>query len=134
MLADALAGGPALAVCADVPRRIGGLGARAGGFALASYHGLERRPELALASLSSWRSIPRRAAPPRLCCDAGSGFTHLAWGQDELRFTQQMHELEYGLRASLAALYRGLGIGEGWPARSSSACSAEMVRMAARHV
>ena len=35
-------------------------------------------------------------------------FTHLAWGEPELRFAEQMHELEYGLRASLVALYRGL--------------------------
>ena len=28
--------------------------------------------------------------------------------QPELRFAQQMHELEYGLRASLVALYRSL--------------------------
>jgi single-stranded-DNA-specific exonuclease len=33
---------------------------------------------------------------------------HWAWGDAELRFAQQMHELEYGLRASLAALYRSL--------------------------
>jgi hypothetical protein len=32
----------------------------------------------------------------------------LAWGEPELRFAQQMHELEYGLRASLVALYRSL--------------------------
>jgi single-stranded-DNA-specific exonuclease len=48
-------------------------------------------------------------------CDAerrllehGVGFTHLAWGEAELRFAQQMHELEYGLRASLVALYRAI--------------------------
>ena len=35
-------------------------------------------------------------------------FTHLAWGEPELRFAEQMHELEYGLRASLVALYRSL--------------------------
>ena len=40
--------------------------------------------------------------------DAGSGFTTLAWGEAELRFAQQMHELEYGLRTSLAALYRDI--------------------------
>ena len=32
----------------------------------------------------------------------------MAWGEPELRFAQQMHELEYVLRASLAALYRSL--------------------------
>jgi hypothetical protein len=30
----------------------------------------------------------------------------LAWGEPELRFTWQIHELEYGLRASLVALFR----------------------------
>jgi hypothetical protein len=39
---------------------------------------------------------------------AGTGFTHLGWGDAELRFAQQIHELEYGLRASLAAVYRAL--------------------------
>jgi single-stranded-DNA-specific exonuclease len=39
---------------------------------------------------------------------AGQGFTHLAWGEPELRFAEQMHELEYGLRASLVAFYRAL--------------------------
>ncbi len=38
----------------------------------------------------------------------GQGYTHLAWGEPELRFAEQMHELEYGLRASLVALYRVL--------------------------
>ena len=38
----------------------------------------------------------------------GSGYTHLAWGEAELRFAEQMHEQEYGLRASLVALYRAL--------------------------
>ena len=42
------------------------------------------------------------------CCARATGFTHLAWGEAELRFAEQMHELEYGLRASLVALYRGL--------------------------
>jgi single-stranded-DNA-specific exonuclease len=38
----------------------------------------------------------------------GAGYTHLAWGESELRFAQQIHELEYALRASLVALYRAL--------------------------
>jgi hypothetical protein len=38
----------------------------------------------------------------------GPGFIHLAWGEAELRFAQQMHELEFGLRASLVTLYRSL--------------------------
>ena len=47
VLADARAGGGAvLAVCADVPRRLEGLSARAGGFTLAAYAELSR-PEVA---------------------------------------------------------------------------------------
>ncbi len=51
---------------------------------------------------------PPATAPAAELLDAGRGFTHLAWGEAELRFAQQMHELEYGLRASLVALYRSL--------------------------
>jgi single-stranded-DNA-specific exonuclease len=133
-LADALAaGGPVLAVCADVPRRLPGIGARIGGFALTSYHALERNPArsadyLHLVALDP----PARPAAAQLL-KAGEGFSHMAWGEAELRFAWQMHELEYGLRASLATLYRGLkarwrvtgeelehllrGDGERWPAR-----------------
>jgi single-stranded-DNA-specific exonuclease len=32
----------------------------------------------------------------------------MAWGSKELRFSLQVHEQEYGLRASLTALYRVL--------------------------
>ena len=39
---------------------------------------------------------------------AGVGWAHLAWGDPELRFAQQITEREYGLRAPLAALYRAL--------------------------
>jgi single-stranded-DNA-specific exonuclease len=104
----AAAGGEVLAVCADAPRRLAGLGARCGGFALISYHALGLDPALAeryeqLVALDP-PAIPGEAA----LLDAGRGFTHLAWGAAELRFAQQMHELEYGLRASLVALYRSL--------------------------
>ena len=45
VLADAVAaGGPVLAVCADVPRRLAGLRERTGGFTLISYAALERDP------------------------------------------------------------------------------------------
>ncbi|MBV9606383.1 MAG: single-stranded-DNA-specific exonuclease RecJ [Solirubrobacterales bacterium] len=102
------AGGAVLAVCADAPRRLAGLGSRAGGFALISYHALELDPLLAerfpqLVALDP-PAIPSAGA----LLDAGHGFTHLAWGEPELRFAQQMHELEYGLRASLVTLYRSL--------------------------
>ncbi len=104
----ATGGGEVLAVCSDAPRRLAGLGSRTGGFALISYHALALDPSIAerfshLVALDP-ASIPSAAA----LLDAGRGFTHLAWGDAELRFAQQMHELEYGLRASLAALYRSL--------------------------
>jgi hypothetical protein len=54
--------------------------------------------------------------PASACLDgalrAGSGYTHLVWGNAELRFAQQMHELEYRLRDSLVDLYRGLRLRE----------------------
>ena len=106
VLADALAaGGPVLAVCADVPRRTEGLSARIGGFALASYHALHRLsgPFAHLVALD-----PPACALRAQLLTASPGFTHLAWGEAELRFAEQMHELEYGLRASLVALYRSL--------------------------
>jgi len=109
VLADAVAGGGAvLAVCADVERRLAGLQARAGGFALAAQHAIERDPSL----LSEFEQLvvldpPSGSRIDRLLRE-GCGYTHWCWGSPELRFTQQMHELEYGLRASLVALYRGL--------------------------
>jgi single-stranded-DNA-specific exonuclease len=39
--------------------------------------------------------------------------THLAWGDAELGFALDIHELEYGLRPSLTALYRALRAAEG---------------------
>jgi single-stranded-DNA-specific exonuclease len=134
VLADAVAAeGSALAVCADVPRRLPGISSRIGGFALTSYHALERNPSW----LADYRHVvaldpPARSVHDRLL-ETGCGFSHVAWGEPELRFAWQMHELEYGLRASLATLYRGLkarwrvtgeelehllrGERERWPAR-----------------
>jgi single-stranded-DNA-specific exonuclease len=121
VLIDALAGGGGvLAVCADVSRRLEGLSTRTGGFALCSYHALEREPALAYpfthvvaldppavaSAQNGLRARGRTASPGNV--PAGAGYVHLSWGEAELRFAQQMHELEYGLRASLVAFYRGL--------------------------
>jgi len=109
VLADTVASGePVLALCADVPRRLSGLRTRAGGFTLAAHHTLERNPRLVrdFGHLVALDPPSGHAARERLT-DHG-GFTYLAWGEAELRFAEQMHELEYGLRASLAALYRAL--------------------------
>jgi single-stranded-DNA-specific exonuclease len=109
VLADALASGErVLAACADVPRRIGGLSDRLGGFALACYHALESRPELADAAGHLVALDPPTSGPAAELLYSGSRPTHLAWGEAELRFAWQMHELEYGLRASLVTLFRGL--------------------------
>jgi len=106
-------GGRVLALCADVPRRLAGLQARVGGFALCSHAALEREPALAdrfehLVALDP-PALPSqlerlRAAP----AGGGESFAHLAWGDAELRFAQQIHESEYGIRASLVPLYRVL--------------------------
>jgi len=109
VLADArAAGGPVLVVCADVPRRLAGISSRTGGFALACYHALEAHPDW----LERFTHVVALDPPARACHSAliaaGWGFTHWAWGEAELRFAKQMHELEYGLRASLASLYKGL--------------------------
>jgi single-stranded-DNA-specific exonuclease len=114
VLADALAsGGAVLAVCADVTRRLEGLSTRTGGFSLCSYHALERDPELACGFAHVVALDPPVAASGHELLRLSSnrvvpGYAHLTWGEAELRFAEQMHELEYGLRASLVALYRGL--------------------------
>lgn len=102
-------GEPVLVLAADVPRRLAGLSGRLGGFALCSHDALEREPALAdpfvhVVALDP-PATPRQAA----ALDAGpGGFAHRAWGEPELRFAEQINELEYGLRAPLAALYTAL--------------------------
>jgi single-stranded-DNA-specific exonuclease len=113
VLADALsAQGGVLAVCADAPRRLGGLSPRVGGFSLISYHALRRRPQTTAAFTHVVALDPPSSGADSARLNAGVRFTHLAWGEPELRFAEQMHELEYGLRASLVALYRGLRLRE----------------------
>jgi single-stranded-DNA-specific exonuclease len=109
VLADAIAsGGEVLAVCADVHRRLAGLTARVGGFALISYYALQCRPEI-VARFEHVVALDPPASPVAAALlRTGVRFTHLAWGEPELRFAEQMHELEYGLRDSLVALYRSL--------------------------
>lgn len=109
VLQEALCSGEAvLAVCADTGRRLAGLQARVGGLALVSYAALERRPELAGAYPQLVALDPPGSRPEEALLRHGEGRTHLAWGEPELRFALQMHELEYGLRASLASFYREL--------------------------
>jgi single-stranded-DNA-specific exonuclease len=109
VLADALAtGGSLLVLCADVPRRLEGLAARVGGFSLASYDALEHQPAT-VTQFTQLVALDPPACPEQAALlELGVGYTHLAWGEPELRFAKQMHELEYGLRGSLVALYRAL--------------------------
>jgi single-stranded-DNA-specific exonuclease len=116
VLADALSAaaepkagsGSVLAVCADSERRMAGLSERTGGFALISHQSLVDEAYL----VDEYEHIVVLDPPTSTAQDAairqGSGFTYLAWGEAEVRFSEQMHELEYGLRASLVALYRSL--------------------------
>jgi single-stranded-DNA-specific exonuclease len=109
VLADARAtGGSVLAVCADVGRRLEGLASRAGGFSLIAYHAFERDPETIRGFAQIVALDPPASAMQAALLELGAGFTHLGWGDPELRFAQQMHELEYGLRTPLVAFYRAL--------------------------
>jgi single-stranded-DNA-specific exonuclease len=108
VLTDALSSGGVLAVCTDVPRRLEGLRQRIGGFCLTSYHGLEQDFSLSARFEHVVALDPPACAEHDWALRCGQGFTHLAWGEAELRFAQQMHEFEYGLRNSLVSLYRSL--------------------------
>jgi single-stranded-DNA-specific exonuclease len=109
ILADLVASGESvLAVCADVPRRLAGLSARAGGFSLCAWATLAAAPRLAASFGQLVALDPPCGAAEHACLRAGSGAAHLAWGEPELRFAQQINESEYDLRASLVPLYRAL--------------------------
>jgi single-stranded-DNA-specific exonuclease len=107
VLADAVASDQrVIAICASVSRRLPGLRERTGGFAIASHHALERDPELTRRYPHLVVLDPPSTPAAATALRAGSGYTHLTWGEPELRFAEQIHELEYGLRTSLVALYR----------------------------
>ena len=108
VVTDAQAAGSVLVVCTDVARRLEGLRARSGGFCLASYHALELDPDLSGRFEHVVAIDPPSCEAQEALLRLGAGFTHLAWGDAELRFAQQMHEFEYALRSPLVALYRSL--------------------------
>jgi len=95
-------GEPVLVVAADASVRAQQLAPIIGGFELCSHDALERDPVLARDRHVVLLDPP--AGPLRTY----GQMTHLAWGHPELRFTEQIHEREYGLRASLTATYRAL--------------------------
>ncbi len=110
-------------ICADTPRRLNGLTDRRGGFALIGHQSLADEPELVTAFEHVVVLDPPATAEQEAITKLGVGYTYLAWGEPELRFAQQMHELEYGLRASLVAFTGACVIGKESKVRSSSACS-----------
>lgn len=114
VVSDLVAGGAAvLAICADVPRRLEALAARAGGFSLVSHVELERAPELGrgfdhVVVLDPPASRLQDARMRASSLEGAKSWTHLTWSDAELRFAVQIHESEYGIRAALVPLYRAL--------------------------
>jgi single-stranded-DNA-specific exonuclease len=100
--------GRAMVICADASRRLAALASRRGGFALITHDSLLDEPEIAADYQHIVVLDPPTSSTQEAITRLGSGYTHLAWGEAELRFAQQIHELEYALRASLVALYRAL--------------------------
>ena len=107
LLADLVATGDrVLAVAAHAGYRARGLGGRVCGFALTSWHALEDDPGLACGFHHVVAVDP--PALPALIHASGGGFTHLAWGEPELRFAARIHQWDFALRDPLTALYRAL--------------------------
>ena len=96
-------GEPVLVVAADAALRARQLAPILGGFELCSHAALERDPSLAQADVHVVLLDP--PAGPLL---ARGCMTHLAWGPDELRLAEQIHERDYALRGALTATYRVL--------------------------
>ena len=99
-----------LVLAADAPARARHLRERLGGFALCSHAALARTPGFAAGRDHVVVLDPpaSRAEHDRALAGDPAQATHLAWGEPELRFALHIHEREYALRASLAALYRVL--------------------------
>jgi single-stranded-DNA-specific exonuclease len=103
-------GGGVMAIVTDVSRRIDGLSTHIGGFSLCSHAALAQAPALA-GAFQHLVVLDPPAHPEedlRLRQGRAGTLTHLCWGPAELRFAQQIHELEHGLRAALVPLYRAL--------------------------
>ncbi len=100
------AGEPVLVVAAHAAHRARTLAGRLGGFALTSWGALAADPSLAAPYGHVVALDPPAAGDHELA--EGSGWTHLAWGEAELRFAHAIHEWEYGLRDPLASVYRAL--------------------------
>jgi single-stranded-DNA-specific exonuclease len=107
LIGDLVASGEdVLVVSAHAPHRARALHGRVGGFALTSWHALHDDPGLAARFAHVVALDP--PARPGVEHLPGEGWTHLAWGEPELRFALRIHEWDYALRAPLAAVYRAL--------------------------
>ena len=107
MLADLTSCGESvLAVAAHAPHRARVLKDRVGGFAICSWHALEDDPALA----EGFAHVVAIDPPAHAALDhlSGAGWTHLAWGEPELRFAARIHQWDFALRDPLAAVYRAL--------------------------
>jgi single-stranded-DNA-specific exonuclease len=107
-------GEPVLVVAADTTSRAAGFAGRLGGFALTSWRALELDRTLA----APYRHVVALDPPahPALQAILAEGppdaMAHLAWGPDELGFSQHVHVRLHALRDPLAAVYRALRDGQ----------------------
>jgi single-stranded-DNA-specific exonuclease len=99
-------GEPVLVVAADARVRARHLQPIVGGFELCSHGALQREPALARDGAAGHHVVV--LDPPAGPLRTYGRMTHLTWGVPELRFSEQIHEREYGLRAWLTATYRAL--------------------------
>jgi single-stranded-DNA-specific exonuclease len=107
LLADLVATGePVLAVAAHSQHRARGLARRLGGFALCSWAALA--DDAALAAPFPHVVVVDPPSADLLHHPSGDGWTHMAWGDPELRFALHIHEWDFALRDPLAGLYRAL--------------------------
>jgi hypothetical protein len=113
VIADLVATGePVLVVCAHTGARAAALRDRIGGFCLVEWAALEGDPSLADAYPHVVALDPPVLAAHRAVLDgAGSGWTHLAWGPDELSFARRIHEWNFALRTPLRVVYKALRAG-----------------------
>jgi single-stranded-DNA-specific exonuclease len=107
VVADVVATGePVLVLVAEVERRLPGLRARIGDFALASHLTLERDPALAdRFTHVVFLDPPAHAWQESV---AGEGYLHLAYGDPEVEFARAAHAHAWDIRPAAASLYRAL--------------------------
>ena len=97
-----------LVLCADALLRRRHLEGRLGSFELCSYAALERDCSLAAGCPHVVLLDPPASELQLALARCGEGFTHLAWGEPELRFAIHIQGREYRLRDPLADCFRVL--------------------------